>query len=272
MPVYNGEKFIREALDSLLAQTFTDFELIISDNASTDGTESICREYAEKDARIRYVRQIENKGAIANFKFVLDEAKAEYFMWAAHDDMWGENFIKNNREYLKVNSHCVGSISKSRIENDDMPRSVGYYPIIGKSFNDRIFDFISNPGSNARFYALYHANILKKIRISDFFYIGGDWGVIVEILKNGCICLSGNEVNFFKRKGISSDPVKMFDSFRTDSTELFFPLWKLSKYLIKETGNISKLKMFIILLRRNLSYSRQYWILKIKYFVRRKIL
>jgi len=54
MPVYNGEKYIREALDSLLAQTFADFELVISDNASTDGTEAICRNYAEQDARIKY--------------------------------------------------------------------------------------------------------------------------------------------------------------------------------------------------------------------------
>jgi len=95
MPVYNGEPFIREALDSLLAQTFTDFELIISDNASTDGTEAICREYAVKDDRIRYVRQAENRGALANFQFVLDEAVGEYFMWAAADDVWDVKWIES---------------------------------------------------------------------------------------------------------------------------------------------------------------------------------
>ena len=87
MPVYNGEKYIREALDSLLTQTFTDFELIISDNASMDGTEEICQKYAAKDSRIRYVRQSENRGAMANFQFVLDEARGKYFMWATHDDL-----------------------------------------------------------------------------------------------------------------------------------------------------------------------------------------
>jgi glycosyltransferase involved in cell wall biosynthesis len=94
MPVYNGAKFIREALDSLLAQTFTDFELIISDNASTDGTEAICREYAAKDVRVRYVRQAQNRGAIANFQYVLDEAVGGYFMWAAADDVWGLSWIE----------------------------------------------------------------------------------------------------------------------------------------------------------------------------------
>ncbi|MBF0414790.1 MAG: glycosyltransferase family 2 protein [Magnetococcales bacterium] len=93
MPVYNGELFIREALDSLLSQTFTDFELIISDNASTDGTEAICREYAAKDERIRYVRQEKNKGVVANFKIVLDEAVGEYFMWTAADDRLSHNWI-----------------------------------------------------------------------------------------------------------------------------------------------------------------------------------
>lgn len=93
MPVYDGEELLQEALDSLLAQTFTDFELIISDNASTDGTEDICRTYAEKDTRIRYVRQSENRGGEFNFHFVLNEAKGEYFMWAAHDDVRDPSFI-----------------------------------------------------------------------------------------------------------------------------------------------------------------------------------
>lgn len=93
MPVYNGAKYIREALDSLLGQSFTDFELIISDNASTDGTASICQEYAARDPRIRYVRQPENRGILANFQYVLDEARSEYFMWAAADDAWDKNWI-----------------------------------------------------------------------------------------------------------------------------------------------------------------------------------
>ncbi len=67
LPVFNGERFVAEAIDSILAQTFTDFELIVSDNASTDRTEEICRQYAEKDERIRYVRNRENYGAAFNF-------------------------------------------------------------------------------------------------------------------------------------------------------------------------------------------------------------
>lgn len=102
MPVYNGEKYIREALDSLLAQTFTDFELIISDNCSNDATENICREYALKDIRVKYIRQAENIGANANFKFLLENASSEFFMWAAHDD------------YLESNNYLLTMVNKMR--------------------------------------------------------------------------------------------------------------------------------------------------------------
>jgi len=95
LPVYNGQIFIRQALDSLLTQTFSDFELIISDNASTDGTEAICREYATKDRRIRYVRQDVNRGAAANFRLALNEAVGGYFMWAAADDFYEPTHISN---------------------------------------------------------------------------------------------------------------------------------------------------------------------------------
>lgn len=101
MPVYNGAQYIREALDSLLAQTFTDFELIISDNASTDATQSICEQYASRDPRICYVRQVENKGAVANFRFVLDCARADLFMWAAYDDLWAPNYLMDAMALLE---------------------------------------------------------------------------------------------------------------------------------------------------------------------------
>ena len=86
LPVYNGERYLAEALDSLLAQTFRDFELIISDNASTDRTPEICQEYAARDPRIRYERLEANIGGFRNHNRVVKFARGEYFTWAAHDD------------------------------------------------------------------------------------------------------------------------------------------------------------------------------------------
>jgi glycosyltransferase involved in cell wall biosynthesis len=94
LPVYNGEKFLNAALDSLLNQTFTDFELIICDNASTDKTEAICQEYAVKDSRIRYYRNSTNIGCARNFNHVLEFASCEYFKWAAYDDLHDPTFIE----------------------------------------------------------------------------------------------------------------------------------------------------------------------------------
>ncbi|MDZ7958057.1 MAG: glycosyltransferase family 2 protein [Aulosira sp. DedQUE10] len=94
LPVYNGEKFIRESIDSILAQTFQDFELIISDNASTDSTEEICRAYAAQDQRIRYYRNQTNIGCARNFNRVFELSTGEYFKWAAHDDLHAPDFLQ----------------------------------------------------------------------------------------------------------------------------------------------------------------------------------
>jgi glycosyltransferase involved in cell wall biosynthesis len=95
MPVFNDRLFIRKAIDSLLAQSFTDFELILSDDCSTDGSADICRVYASRDSRIRYIRQEKNLGISRNMEFLLREAKGEYFMWAANDDVWDRDFIRH---------------------------------------------------------------------------------------------------------------------------------------------------------------------------------
>jgi glycosyltransferase involved in cell wall biosynthesis len=94
LPVYNGEKYLGQAIESILAQTFQDIELIIYDNASTDGTEEISREYMARDTRIRYVRNSENIGAAMNFNRVFHHSSGEYFKWAAHDDLHKPDFLR----------------------------------------------------------------------------------------------------------------------------------------------------------------------------------
>lgn len=86
MPVYNGGQHLRSAIDLILKQSFSDFELIISDNASTDETEQTCQEFASRDGRVKYFRQTENIGVANNFRFVFEQATAPLFKWTAHDD------------------------------------------------------------------------------------------------------------------------------------------------------------------------------------------
>ena len=94
LPVYNGDNYLEEAIESILAQTFTDFELLLCDNASTDRTEEICRKFASKDKRVRYIRHKENIGSGPNFRFAYDHAVGEYFKWSAHDDTIAPGFLQ----------------------------------------------------------------------------------------------------------------------------------------------------------------------------------
>jgi glycosyltransferase involved in cell wall biosynthesis len=107
MPVYNGADTICTALDSLLAQTFTGFELFISDNASTDGTEDISIRYAKKDTRLNYTKNTDNIGACANFNKLIDHCSSEFFMWAAHDDTWEPRFLEEMVRLLRENPTAV---------------------------------------------------------------------------------------------------------------------------------------------------------------------
>jgi len=93
LPVYNGDNYLTVAIDSILAQSNGDFDLLISDNASTDGTEDICRAYAKKDSRIRYIRQAQNVGGTANFNLTVPLTDSLYFKWAAHDDLLAPGFL-----------------------------------------------------------------------------------------------------------------------------------------------------------------------------------
>jgi glycosyltransferase involved in cell wall biosynthesis len=95
LPVYNAQAFLPQALDCLLTQTFDDFEIIICDNASTDGTELICRDYADRGPRVRYFRNPTNLGAIANFNRTFALASAPLFKWAAHDDLHRSNYLES---------------------------------------------------------------------------------------------------------------------------------------------------------------------------------
>ena len=107
MPVYNGERYVRQAIESILSQTFRDFELIISDNASTDATEEICRGYASKDSRVRYYRSAQNRGAAWNHNRVVELARGEFFKWQCHDDYCDPRFLEKCLDVIRNNPSVV---------------------------------------------------------------------------------------------------------------------------------------------------------------------
>ena len=140
LPVYNGGRYLRQALDSLLAQTHKDFELIIGDNASTDETEAICLEFAASDSRIRYFRHHENLGAVRNFLFVFEKARGQFFMWAAHDDLWESNWLEQMHATIASET---GSMAYGQVQTIDDTGRPMVHPANNRAFRfDQSFAWI----------------------------------------------------------------------------------------------------------------------------------
>ncbi|NLT52197.1 MAG: glycosyltransferase family 2 protein [Ignavibacteria bacterium] len=118
LPVFNGSNFLEETLISISEQTFSDYELIISDNASTDSTYEICIKYAEKDNRIILTRNEQNKGAAYNYNKVFNQSKGKYFKWAAHDDLYEKNYLEKLIIPLEKDNKCAISYPKRIIINE----------------------------------------------------------------------------------------------------------------------------------------------------------
>ncbi|MGA8260933.1 MAG: glycosyltransferase family 2 protein [Arenicellales bacterium] len=114
MPVWNGERFLQKAIDSLLGQTFTDFELLISDNASTDATPEIVRGALQRDPRVRYDRLDENIGASPNYNRVLRRTRGRYFTWAACDDVYLPRWLEETFRALTENPGAVLAHTRTR--------------------------------------------------------------------------------------------------------------------------------------------------------------
>lgn len=232
MPVYNGEPFIREALDSLLAQTFTDFELIISDNASMDCTEAICREYAGKDKRIRYVRQEENRGAMTNFQFVLDEAVGEYFMWAAADDHRTADFLEINVFFLQSNPALSASASPNcyKGEESDTGRYVDFS--LNGDYSKRLLAFLNNAWiSHGIFYSLMKAEIIKSYQFPEFAYGALDWTINLYLLSHGEINRATSGLTILGKNGMSHQD-NPWKTFRNNQIETVLPLYEFTRYAL----------------------------------------
>lgn len=155
MPVYNGERFLSEALDGILGQTFDDFELIISDNASTDRTESICRTYAAKDPRIRFVRNETNMGASANYKSVFRLAKGRYFRWAPADDLFAPESLEVCVETLNEHPEAVLCYPKTTLIDE--------YGAAIRSYEDHLHLPLPSPVERFK-------RVLKQIGLANCLY------------------------------------------------------------------------------------------------------
>lgn len=221
MPVYNGEKYIRDALDSLLKQSFADFELIISDNASTDATESIGRQYAKNDARIRYLRQESNIGAAANFRFVLNQAGGSYFMWAACDDMWSLDWLEKLHE--AIGEPDVGMVF-GKVVHIDAEGQLLEHPANGASFNyscdnsllrrTKFYLAYEGLGKANTIYSLYQRELVETLNAMWSEMIGGecfhDYTIVFSCLRHKKL-KEVEQAILFKRVHAASEGASQID-------------------------------------------------------------
>jgi len=268
MPVYNAEKFLQNRLDSLLSQTFSDFELIISDDASTDLTSEICKEYISKDNRIQYIRQEKNIGMSANFHFVLNKANGEYFFWAAQDDITLPGFIEKNIEALDKNKNLICSVSKIKfigkiIDELAITKKDSIFKKIKKritkklvnvntqsisgNYENKVRIVLSNSGSTLAQYGIYRTEILKKsVELPGFH--GDESAIVLSALKYGDInVIDEFLIHKFVGDTVSSKGmISLMMQFKPNFFGKIIPYYDITKWCRQNLG----IKLFV----KNLHY------------------
>ena len=184
MPVYNGAAFIGEALDSILAQTLTDFELVICDNASTDDTARICEAYAARDSRIRFLRNQTNLGAHPNYNRTFRESSGKYFKWAPHDDLLQPTFLEKCVAALEADPSAV--LAQTWLDYiDDDREHIGVYDsaLTETSGDDAVARFaavILKPHPAYEVMGLYRRDALAKTQLLGSYH-GADRTLLAEL-------------------------------------------------------------------------------------------
>lgn len=246
LPVYNGGTEIGEAIASLLAQAFVDFELLISDNGSTDGTETICREFARKDSRVRYVRQPENLGVKRNFQFVLHEAKSEYFLWAAHDDRWAPNYLQELVATLDAHPDALLAtpMTETTILRKDRTRTQMHPPACGGSPIDTYRQLLRER-SAVWIYGLYRTQPLRsyfeEYVTRDYPVWGGDLLWVASLALRESI-VGNDRAIFQKREGESRyRPRTVADEMQVWSALFRWFTWVALSYAPTRSGQLAAL-------------------------------
>jgi len=239
VPVYNGAVSLRATLDALLQQTYPDFEIIISDNASTDGTAAICAEFAERDPRVRYVRQPTNIGPERNFKFVVDEARGRYFMWSACDDLRSHDFLEENVRFLEANPAFVASTSPNCFEGQTRaaPNLVTF--AIEGDAAQRFDAFLDNCWvSHGIFYSVMRTDVLRGFDGLGQNFFGFDWAVDLYLASRGMIHRTEKGLMVSSAKGLSAQPTP-WRRYRTSIVGWFLPFRRVSVYALKLSSGFS---------------------------------
>ncbi len=261
LPVYNGEDFLKYALDSLLSQTFRDFEIIISDNASTDNTPKICQEYVLKDKRIRYIRQNNNMGALWNFNFVLKQSNKEYFIWVSSDDKLHPEFLEKNIDILEKNKNVVCSIGDV-IFSDVVNYEFKSNNETKKTFRQRYVKstygtYESKVRTYLKFfqasmiYGLYRRDKLQKSLTINKIFLAFDLTIILNVLKYGDFHVIDENLLHRYNKG-SHSIIGTLREYDISLINIIFLEFPFTFWCLKNLGFKNFVKNFDVFLKLNI--------------------
>ena len=263
MPLYNAEKHIRQSLDSLLRQTHTNFEIIISDNCSTDNTVGIVKEYAARDSRLKLYQQSENIGPIPNFQYVLQQASGDYFMWRSYDDWSDDNYLEALGQLLDRDSSidlAVANIVKVK-ESEQKPIELNIEKATGStSFSSSLHMLKqSHPGW---MYGLFRRKIaLAAINdvIENFPHVWGwDHLILFPTVSRNRVATS-DDTRFFQREtGISHSRYRPKLPKEQVSLATDFYQVCLRSYQKSDAPFLAKLAMVLYLLRYTSSKTEKF--------------
>lgn len=231
LPVYNGENFLRCALESILAQNYTDFEVIISDNASEDATQEICQSFAEKDQRIRYYRNPTNLGLFKNFNQVFELSKGKYFQWMAHDDLLAPEFLSKTVPILdKDDTIVICYAQEIQVDVEGKPIGMLGYPSRANSeiTRERLRDVLFVPPVSVS--GLIRSEALRKTRLH-LEFIGSDWNLALELALLGRFYEVPERL--YLRRSHPQESIKLFPkhermaySCPSKAKQIYFPMWR----------------------------------------------
>jgi glycosyltransferase involved in cell wall biosynthesis len=264
MPVYNSRlDWFQEALDSLLAQDLTDFEIILSDNASDAASEAAYRAAAARDPRIRYVRHPRGMVPGHNFRFTAHEARGEFFFWAADDDVRGPSFLRRTLALLEANPRAVLANCQIAYIDEKGARAgaVPVHPATEESSVRGRVAALTSPGFYLDVYGLYRLSTFLRLGPFDWTTWGWDTVMVFKMLLAGPVLRIPDELFFFRvraERGESlvtylinqnaADDDERFDWEAKRSRELLGALWRSNLNL---ADKLSCLPRVTAILRRS---------------------
>ncbi|MBN1464118.1 glycosyltransferase family 2 protein [candidate division KSB1 bacterium] len=187
MPVYNGERYLSQAIDSILAQSFADFTLIISDNASIDRTQAICQDYANRDSRIRYIRQPKNLGGPRNWNYLFSCSQSPYFKWASANDLCHPDFLSGCKKILDERHDVVLCYPRTKFIDENGQVSKEYQDVLDiqdENSTDRFIRLLMTMKLNNAESGLMRASALRKTALEGI-HQGGDINLMAELILYG---------------------------------------------------------------------------------------